>query len=655
MKIFFGSQTGTAEGFARTLMEEARQNGFNAETVDLEDFEPEGLADVTNAVFLMATYGEGEPTDNSAKFLGWLREQSAPIDAGFLAKCCFTVFGLGNTQYEHYNKMGRTTNELLEKHGARRVCAYGEGDDDATLEEDFDKWRDAMWPVMIAAFHPDGAAGADGEDPVAGEGGMSESRKRARTSSKVDLDFTARPVLEEEVADLKRSREYDLGHLNSESMKLVSAKVSSKTAGSDGKLQIHSSSKFYFISAQCPVTANRELRLPADGGVTRHIEVDISKTGLSYQTADNLAVCPENSSAIVSAICENMGYAEDEFFVLEPTDPSNSKYKHIFPTPCTVGDALRRYCDIQCIPRHATMCHLVPYVSDPKQRKWLENITDKNNRPEFKSCIEEGGRSLSVLLAKGGELSSCRMALADFLHIVPRLQPRYYTISSSSSVYPKSVHITVALTEKQLPDGRKFQGVCSSDLVAHDPSTGLPTLLNVFVRASTFRLPESLSTPVLMIGPGTGIAPMRALLQEREFRQQAGSKKGSKKEANMENVLYFGCKNRSQDYIYKDELEAYEQSGILSKLHVAFSREQKTKVYVQHLLQRDQDAADICRMLLDESGYVFVCGATAMGNDVNEALLSVLQKNRGMTAAAATSYLKELQQTGRYVQELWSA
>lgn len=221
--------------------------------------------------------------------------------------------------------------------------------------------------------------------------------------------------------------------------------------------------------------------------------------GVTYESADNLAVLPENSSEAVLGICAAMGYDQDEFFVLEPTDPSNTKFKHMFPTPCTVSDALRRYCDIQCIPRHATMCHLVPYVTDAKQKAWLENITDKANRPQFKSYIEEGGRSLSVLLAKGGELSSCRVPLADFLHITPRLQPRYYTISSSSNVHPRSIHITVALTEKNLPDGRKFRGVCSADLVAHDPAQGLAPA-RVFVRPSTFRLPESLSTPVLMIG-----------------------------------------------------------------------------------------------------------------------------------------------------------
>jgi NADPH-ferrihemoprotein reductase len=670
MKIFFGSQTGTAEGFGRTLMEEAKQNGFDAETVDLEDFEPEELADITNAVFLMATYGEGEPTDNSSKFMGWIREQSDPIEAGFLAKCCFTVFGLGNTQYEHYNKMGRSTNELLEKHGARRVCAYGEGDDDSTLEEDFDKWRDAMWPVMIAAFHPDGAAAdEDGEGLLAGEGGMSESRKRSRTTSKVDLEFTTRVVMDEEVADLKRTREYDLGHLNAESMKLVSsanpAKQTPKSLDVSGKIQIHSSSKFYFISAECPVSLNRELRTPADGGCTRHVEVDISNSGLSYQTADNLAVLPENSAGVVADLCSSMGYQEDEFFVLEACNAS-TKFKHQFPTPCTVGDALRRYCDIQCIPRHATVCSLLPYVTDVKQRQWLEDLTDKNNRPKFKAYIEEGGRSLSLLLGRGGDLSSCRLPLADFIHITPRLQPRYYTISSSSSVHPTSIHVTVALTEKILPDGRKFQGVCSSDLVSHDPTAG-SSLLRVFVRASTFRLPESLSTPVLMVGPGTGIAPMRALLQEREHQQQqqqqlASAKKSSSSKKNnsssaatMENVLYFGCKDRNQDYIYQDELLAFEQSGVLTQLHVAFSREQKKKVYVQHLVQRPEDAAAICRMLLDEGGHVYVCGATAMGNDVHEALLSVLQQTRGMTAAAAASYLKELSHSGRYVQELWSA
>lgn len=312
---------------------------------------------------------------------------------------------------------------------------------------------------------------------------------------------------------------------------------------------------------------NRELRLPADEGSTRHIEIDIAGSGLTYHTADNLAVLPENTDAAVEAVCSCLGYNPKEYFLLEPAEAGDAgaKFKHMFPTPCTIDTALRRYCDIQGIPRHSLMISLIPFVSDDTQRAWLENITDKSNRSLYKTTIDEAGHSLATLLCPNGPLSSCRIPLAEFLNLTPRLQPRYYTISSSSNVHPQSIHITVSLTEKTLSNGRKFVGCCTGDLVTRGPASGEPkksgkksakqssndpleasrSKVRVFVRPSTFQLPAALSTPILMIGPGTGIAPMRALLQDREWQaNQSGAAEGH-------NVLYFGCKSPEKDYIYR--------------------------------------------------------------------------------------------------------
>eukprot|EP01031_Cornospumella_fuschlensis_P041113 gene41113-50159_t len=159
LSIFFGSQTGTAEGFARTLMEEGRDNGFDAKMADLDEFTPEVLKDTEKAIFLMATYGEGEPTDNAAKFIKWLKGEGeqGEVEEGYLKQVNYTVFGLGNKQYEHYNRMGKLTNSLLEKHGAKVMYAYGEGDDDGTLEEDFLNWKANLWKELQTKFIHDGS------------------------------------------------------------------------------------------------------------------------------------------------------------------------------------------------------------------------------------------------------------------------------------------------------------------------------------------------------------------------------------------------------------------------------------------------------------------------------------------------------------------
>jgi len=151
-----------------------------------------------------------------------------------------------------------------------------------------------------------------------------------------------------------------------------------------------------------------------------------------------------------------------------------------------------------------------------------------------------------------------------------------------------------------------------------------------------------------MFGPGTGIAPMRALLQERAVqRESAGAA------ACGTNALYFGCRRRDEDFIYEDELRGFESSGVLTALHLAFSREGERKVYVQTLMREPSNAADILRDL-DLGGYIFVCGATAMGADVHAALNDIWATGKGVSKEAAAAAIKGLQDSGRYVQELVS-
>lgn len=411
------------------------------------------------------------------------------------------------------------------------------------------------------------------------------------------------------------------------------------------------------------MTNNKELRtadpsIPEETGSTRHIEFDLKGTGLSYVTADNLAILPLNDTVHVSALATTMGYFLDEVISIEPVE-GNNDFKHAFPSPCSVREILTSYLDIQGAVKYSTVKHLVPYVVDDEERKWIQRLISKENRGNFKTFVEEGGKSLCELLTN--ELSSCRIPLADFLHIAPFIQPRYYTISSSSSVYPNNVHITVSLTEYELKSGRKFTGLTSGYLKNLDPLSTKEKLetpyCRIFIRASSFRLPASISTPIIMIGPGTGLAPMRALLQERKYlRDLVGSSMPL-----GENILYFGCKYASVDYIYRDELEQFRKDGVLTQLHTAFSRDGPKKVYVQHLLA--QHAADLLELLdVDKKSksssagaYVYVCGATSMGNDVMAAFVSMLQEHKKMSKTDATNYIKELQDCGRYVQELWSS
>ena len=189
---------------------------------------------------------------------------------------------------------------------------------------------------------------------------------------------------------------------------------------------------------------------------------------------------------------------------------------------------------------------------------------------------------------------------------------------------------------------REKLGVCSTQL----GTTSAGESTRVFVRPSVFALPVDQAAPIIMVGPGTGIAPFRAFLQQLRAEQSA---RGGVRPGHVR--LYFGCRREDEDYIYREELEAYAKDGTLSSLRLAFSRAQADKVYVQHRIR--DDGAELWQML-EQGAHFYICGGTTMGRDVVGALEDAVTSHGGLVAEAAVQYFKKMQASGRLMQELWS-
>ena len=605
----------------------------------------------SKALFFMATYGEGEPTDNAQQFIEIMKAKSGisniykvgselngggdssisldeassthnaaargnteERDAKFLNDVDYAVFGLGNKQYEHYNNMSKFVDAALHKCGAARIAPLGLGDDDDDLEGDFENWKDTvLWPTLTKKY----------------------------VKGKVALDRVRRLSVENNDEQQQQSLPpcpYVVEYVKE-------AAKSAATNKFDPSL-IQTSSKHYLQAVDCPIVATRELRDPSDPGSTLHMEIDISNhmDVMKYQTADNLGILPKNDSAVVDAVANALNYDLDKVFNLHPSElDTSTKTKHAlpFPTPCTVRECLERYCDLTGPPRRSDLKQLAPYARNDIDRKALLRMSSKEGKAEYKEKIVEAHIGIADIVTR--LCTSIVCPLEHFIMICPRLQPRYYTISSSSTVHPTTVHITLAvLEEKKTKDGNEmFKGLCSSDL----SGMNCGDLVRAFVRESTFRLPKQVERPVLMFGPGTGIAPMRAVLMERSHGLKNNVGHGP-------SILYFGCKDRSMDYIYRDELEAFEKEGTLTELHLAFSREQTEKVYVQHLLAKR--GKETWKLIHDDKASIFVCGAVKMGADVDHALQDIISEQGGMSREKAKTYLDKMAVSGRFVQELWS-
>ena len=253
---------------------------------------------------------------------------------------------------------------------------------------------------------------------------------------------------------------------------------------------------------------------------------------------------------------------------------------------------------------------------------------------------QHDGRGLAELLEA---FPSAQPPWVALLELVPKLSPRYYTISSSPAAATDTVHLTVKVLREPMRGGaagRTKVGVCSTQLGDLAPGDSAV----VFVRSSGFALPKDPATPVIMVGPGTGVAPFRAFLQQMAADKGAEPRTGP-------TWLYFGCRREEEDYIYREELEGHLAAGTLARLRLAFSRAQAAKVYVQHLVR--DDGAELWAML-QRGGHVYICGGTLMGRDVVEALSGAVARHGALGPEGAAKYLKEMEAGGRLVKELWS-
>jgi NADPH-ferrihemoprotein reductase len=261
------------------------------------------------------------------------------------------------------------------------------------------------------------------------------------------------------------------------------------------------------------------------------------------------------------------------------------------------------------------------------------------------------------------ELPNADVPFLDFLEFCPKLQPRFYTISSSSLVQPKQVSITVALSTHMKPRGRVYNGIATTYLCNLKPGK---EQVCVFLRPSTFRLPKpkrtfingsptpldgsaastpqstSVLPPIIMVGPGTGVAPFRAFVQEFHYLRAKNLP------AFPSTHLFFGCRNREHDYIYKDEMTSAVGNESLTCLHTAFSRETSQKVYVQSDLKAH--AEQVWQLISTQRAYFYVCGGTIMGRQVKEVMQHIVEQHGSLTPQAATEYVKKMQTDGRYVQ-----
>jgi len=582
MKILYGTQTGTAEGFALELRKQAKKYGFSGVIGDIEDFEFEELVEEPLVIFVVATYGEGEPTDGSEEFYSLMKEK-AEAGEKVLESTSFAVFGLGNRQYEFFNQMGKDYDKFLGEIGGERLLDVGLGDDDQNLESEWLEWKTQFWDIVLPKYK--------GPDFVIDD-------------TSFECSYTTVWIPDDTKRRLPKPQRVQCTTRNGlESSRIVKVKDV------------------------------RQLRQNLKEGSTLHVDFDLGKLNIRYRTADNLNVIAPNDTEEVLEIIERLGLQPEDLFELKRVDVHDITPLPL-PSCISVKNAFRWQLDIHAPPRKRFLREILSFCSDEGEKKELEELGDTmdDRKGEFWTLLK--------VLNKFPSLDPPLEALCELL---PKLRPRAYTISSSNRVDPRTVSIAIKLDFHEAEDNTTFEGVASKYISKFVPGEDC----RVFVTPSSFRLPRNMETAVLMIGPGTGLAPFRAIIQEGNEIIKKGKKIPGKWH------LYFGCRYRDSDFIYKDELEKArdDPESCLDALHIAFSRETPKKIYVQDLLRQNGD--EVYRLVNEQKAKIMVCGATAMGKAVREALQTILCLSGGMTPEVAKATQDKWLGTGRYVQELW--
>ena len=495
----------------------------------------------------------------------------------------YAVFGCGNRDWAAtYQSIPRNIDEKMSALGAKRLKNRGEADAREDQDGQFQEWFDDLWPATGDAL------------------GLS-------------IDFSE----PQEVEPLYR-------------IEIAESVTAHPVAMQTGAIPMR-------------VVENRELQNheganPATRS-TRHIEVELPD-GVSYTPGDHLCVVPVNRPGVAERVIKRFGYSNDSYIKIHATGGRRSP----FPNDSTFS--VRRladlYGEIQSTASRKDVGVLARHTRCPDTKAKLEALAAPASDKEdvYRKEVFLKHKSIFDLLE---EYPACELPFESFLEMVPWLTPRYYSISSSPKADKGRCSITVGVVEGPARSGNgRYEGVCSNYLA----NARAGDIIHAVIKtpAGAFRMPEDTTKPIIMVGPGTGLAPFRGFIRERRVLKAGGADLGPA-------MLFFGCRNSNHDYIYADELQDADRDGLVD-LYTAFSRADSERAYVQDIIRNERERV---WSLLKQGAVVYVCGdGSAMEPDVKRTLMTIFMEENDADLAAAEAWIEDLTKEGRYNLDVWA-
>ncbi len=538
------------------------------------------LKDHGGVIIFCASYN-GAPPDNATQFVKWL-QSDLPKDE--FKDVRYAVFGCGNSDWlATYQSIPRVIDEQLAARGAKAACARGEGDARDDLDGQFEHWFTSLRSLAVEEF------------------GVNTGFSREANDEPL---YKVEPVAQSVVNTI---------------------------AVSGGAVPVK-------------VLANTELQNksgenPSDRS-TRHIEVELPDNVI-YRVGDHLSIVPRNDPVLVDAVARRFGFLPADQVRLQVAAGRRAQLP--VDNAVSVGRLLTEFVELQQVATRKQIQIMSEHTRCPMTKPKLEALIgdDTPSSELYRAEILNKRKSVYNLLE---EHPACELPFHTYLEMLSLLSPRYYSISSSPSANGSAkCSVTVGVVDAPAISGHGlYKGVCSNYLAGR--RTG--DVVHAIVRETKagFRLPDNSQTPIIMIGPGTGLAPFRGFLQERAAMKAKGQSLGA-------SMLFFGCRNPDQDFLYADELKDFAAKG-LTELHVAFSRANTPKSYVQDQIKTQKDKV---WNLIEQGAIVYVCGdGGKMEPGVKRVLTDLYREKSGANEDAALKWIDKMGTDNRYVLDVWA-
>ncbi|GAN07784.1 methionine synthase reductase [Mucor ambiguus] len=720
--ILWASQTGNAEWIAKNIHTEAGKKGYKGECFVMDEFAVAPLQKAGVIIMVSSNTGDGDSPDNSLKFWRFLRRNK---DKSYFSNTRFTILGLGDSNYSNFNNSGKKLEKKFKDLGGQVFYEKGLADDAEGLENVVDPWIEKLWEVLPTVLKQEGNESIESSiahekelekemselaiDPVDVPYSMRNRKKdlpdlaekytnlentlvdnftmearREKLPGKV-ADYTN---LENTlVDDIKRTFKsgfpltISLAGLEAGAkltgLPRVSVPVAKVTKLEGQKAEDFSGKVPDFVSTPVPITyapVTMVSCLTAPDAVKRTLEVELDVgEDNHFEPGDAFGVLAPNDEELVEAILNRLNIPEEEFHHLYKVEGENLPTHLQKATSASLIELFRYAVDLTSHPRKALFRMLADHTTDPKEKLTLMYICSKQGAAAFNAIRDETPTLLDILET----FPSCHPPIDRLLDLLPAHMPRFYSISSSPLKRQGKIRFAFNVVEYITAGKAERKGVATpwmDKITKLIPSRSTPTNVEVAVKedikvpmyirqnANAFVLPQETERPLVLIGPGTGIAPFIGFLEHRQTQRNIRLSMGGIGHQPTQQIrdqfgpiyVYYGFRDKNKDFLFEKEIREFEKDGTISLLRIAESRAADgPKVYVQDLIK--EDSSKLYDLIVNKDAAIYICGdAKGMAKGVQDALAEMLAEHEKIDLLEANKTLVNWISSKKYLRDLWA-